>query len=211
MSVKRIAGDGVLLRVASSQVQLDALLAEVRACQHCAEHLPHAPRPVLRAASSARILVAGQAPGRRVHASGIPWDDASGKRLRSWLDLTPEQFYDQQLVAIIPMGFCYPGSGASGDLPPRPECSRLWHEGLFRLLPNIKLKLIIGSYAQKYHLQPQQNLTETVRNWRAYAPDYFPLPHPSPRNQFWLRKNPWFEDELLPELREAVRGLVDSE
>ena len=196
--------------IASDQTQLQQLLSEVCACQHCAEHLPHAPRPVLRAASSARILVAGQAPGRRVHASGIPWDDASGKRLRSWLSLTPEQFYDQQLVAIIPMGFCYPGSGASGDLPPRPECSRLWHERLFQLLPNIKLKLIIGSYAQKYHLKPQQNLTETVRNWRAHAPVSFPLPHPSPRNQLWLRKNPWFADELLPELQEVVRGLVDS-
>ena len=210
MSVKRIAGDGALLRVESSQVQLDKLLAEVRACRHCAGHLLHEPRPVLRAASSARILIAGQAPGRRVHASGIPWDDASGKRLRSWLGLTPEQFYDQQLVAIIPMGFCYSGSGAAGDLPPRPECSRLWHERLFQLLPNLKLKLIIGSYAQKYHLQPQQNLTETVRNWRAYNPDSFPLPHPSPRNQLWLRKNPWFADELLPELREAVRLIINN-
>ena len=197
-----------MAQVVSKQAQLDELLAQVRACQHCAEHLPHAPRPVLRAASSARILVAGQAPGRRVHASGIPWDDASGKRLRSWLGLAPEQFYDQQLVAIIPMGFCYPGSGASGDLPPRPECRRLWHQRLFQLLPNIKLRLIIGSYAQKYHLNPKENLTATVRNWRAYAPNYFPLPHPSPRNQLWLRKNPWFADELLPELREVVSAVI---
>lgn len=185
---------------------VEALLLDIAACRHCEAYLPHSPRPVLRAAPNSRILLAGQAPGRKVHESGIPWQDASGERLRDWLGVDAAQFYDASRFAIVPMGFCYPGAGRSGDLPPRPECRALWHPRLMPLLRDVRLVLAVGEYAQAYHL-PQRNktLTETVAAWREYWPAVVPLPHPSPRNQLWLRRNPWFESELLPALRILVR------
>jgi len=189
---------------------LRQLLREIRSCTVCEAELPFAPRPVLVADARACILVAGQAPGRRVHETGIPWNDASGDRLRAWLGLAREEFYDRSKIAIVPMGFCFPGTGPSGDRPPRPECRRTWHERVLPMLPNIRLRIIVGSYAQNYHL-PQagkRTLTEVVAQWREFAPEYFPLPHPSPRNQLWLRRNPWFERDVLPQLRTAVRDLI---
>ncbi len=190
--------------------QLKPLLAEIRACQICAEHLPHGTRPVLSAGKAARLLIIGQAPGRRVHESGVPWQDQSGDTLREWLQLTPEQFYNEKLVAIVPSGFCYPGKGASGDLPPRPECAPLWHPRLLAALPQVRLTLLIGSYAQAYYLQDRMKptLTETVANYAEYLPLHFPLPHPSPRNRFWLHHNPWFASDLLPVLRTRVASIL---
>lgn len=189
----------------------DALLTRIRACRLCEAQLPFEPRPILRALPSARLLLVGQAPGTRVHESGIPWNDASGIRLRHWLGIEREAFYDERHIAIVPMGFCYPGKGESGDLPPRPECSATWHPQLLPHLPNVRLKLLIGHYAQAYFLGAKRGktLTETVRNFRDFLPDAFPLPHPSPRNQLWLRNNPWFEEELVPLLREQVAIALD--
>ncbi len=183
-----------------------SLIKDVRACTICVPHLPHGPRPVLQIHPDARILIAGQAPGRKVHESGIPFDDASGNRLRDWMGVSRDQFYDPKLVAILPMGFCYPGTGKSGDLPPRPECAPAWREQLLASLQQLQLTLVIGQYAQAYHLQGQKNasLTEIVRAWRDFLPDTLPLPHPSPRNNIWLRRNPWFEEDLLPALRKRV-------
>lgn len=188
---------------------LAALLEEIRACRLCAAQLPLGARPVLRASASARLLVVGQAPGTRVHASGIPWDDASGKRLREWLGMDAATFYDETRVAIVPMGFCYPGTGASGDLPPRPECRRTWHPRLLPLLPDIAFTLLIGQYAQAHFLGARRkaSLTETVRAWREYWPELLPLPHPSPRNVGWFKANPWFADQILPALRERVAAV----
>lgn len=189
-----------------------ALLAEVRACQLCAAYLPLGPRPVLQIDPRARLLIAGQAPGRRVHESGVPFHDASGDRLRFWMGVTPEVFYDAARVAILPMGFCYPGTGRSGDLPPRPECAETWRAKLLASLPHLELVLVVGQYAQDYHLGAAQKatLTETVRAWKTYWPTMLPLPHPSPRNNIWLNKNPWFERTVLPRLRERVRELVSA-
>jgi uracil-DNA glycosylase len=190
--------------------KLDALLREIRACRLCEVQLPLGPKPVLRAAHGARLLVVGQAPGARVHASGIPWDDASGKRLREWLGVEADTFYDATRVAIVPMGFCYPGKAGSGDAPPRPECRTTWHPRLLPLLPGIDLTLLIGQYAQAHFLGAARkaSLTDTVRAWREYLPAYVPLPHPSPRNVAWFKANSWFEEEVLPELRERVRTLL---
>lgn len=190
---------------------LAEVLARVRACRVCAAHLPLGPRPVLRASGSARLLIVGQAPGTRVHETGIPWNDRSGDRLRAWLGVDRETFYDEARIAIVPMGFCYPGTDAKGgDLPPRPECAPLWHPEIAPHLPRIGLTLLIGQYAQRYYLGPRRKatMTETVAAWREYLPDYLPLPHPSWRNTAWLKRNPWFETELLPELRERVRALL---
>jgi uracil-DNA glycosylase len=193
---------------------LDRLLTEIRACRACADHLPLGPRPVLVAHPKARLLIAGQAPGTKVHASGIPWDDASGRRLRRWLGLEAAEFYDARRVAIVPMGFCYPGKSASGDLPPRPECRALWHDRLFERLPGLKLKVVIGQYALAYHLGGRvrrgSTLTEVVRAWRDFLPGHFVLPHPSPRNELWLRRNPWFEAEVVPVLQRAVHEVLDE-
>jgi uracil-DNA glycosylase len=190
-------------------MNLDELLVAVRDCRACEKHLPLGPRPVLRAAASARILVVGQAPGVRVHASGIAWDDPSGVRLRTWMGLDTREFYDESRVAIIPMGYCYPGRGNSGDLPPRRECATLWLDQLLARLPQVELTLLIGLYAQRHFLgnRRRQSLTQTVRAWRDYAPQYLPLPHPSPRNTPWFQRNPWFEDELLPGLRQRIESL----
>lgn len=188
---------------------LASLLAEVRACTLCTEHLPLGPRPVVQAAPSARILVVGQAPGRRVHASGKPFDDPSGDRLRDWMGVTREQFYDPAQMAIIPMGFCYPGTGTSGDLPPRPECAPTWRARLLAQLPQIELTLVIGQYAHAWHLpEGQRRLTDNVRAWRDHWPHLVPLPHPSPRNILWLRRNPWLEEEVIPALRQRVAELI---
>lgn len=187
---------------------LPALLQEIRRCQICAEHLPLGPRPVLQAGTAARILVAGQAPGRKVHASGIPFDDASGDRLREWLGISHEVFYDPTRIAILPMGFCYPGTGRSGDLPPRPECAATWHQPLLAHLKHVELTLVIGQYAMAYHLPGTASLTEAVRNWREAWPKILPLPHPSPRNNIWLKRNPWFAQEVLPALRQRIAELL---
>jgi uracil-DNA glycosylase len=167
---------------------------------------------VVRASGASRILIVGQAPGRRVHETGIPWNDPSGDQLRAWLQLTPQQFYDERRIAIVPAGFCYPGKGKSGDLPPRPECAPQWHPPLLKAMPEIRLMLLIGSYAQAIYLGDRRKatLTETVAHHAEYLPRFFPLPHPSPRNRFWLVKNPWFADEVLPVLRARVREALSS-
>lgn len=183
------------------------LLANIRACEVCKAHLPLGPRPIVAAHSKARIVIIGQAPGTKVHQTGIPWDDPSGKQLRNWLSVDDETFYDPSKIALVPMGFCYPGKGKSGDLPPRPECAPLWHEQLLTQMPNVALVILIGMYAQKYYLgkASEKNLTETVKNYTTYLPKYFPLPHPSPRNRFWLTKNPWFTDNVVPELQKKIK------
>lgn len=185
---------------------MKALLTQIRACRVCEAHLPLGPRPIVAADSSSSIAIIGQAPGIKVHQSGVPWDDPSGRQLRNWLGVTDAQFYDERLFALVPMGFCYPGKGKSGDLPPRPECAPLWHGPLFEHMPQLKLTLLIGQYAQKQYLQAtaKGNLTENIKNYKAYLPRYFVLPHPSPRNRFWLAKNPWFEAEVLPALKGCV-------
>ncbi len=190
---------------------LDALLAEVRACRVCEAHLPLGPRPVLRAGADARLLIVGQAPGTRVHATGVPFDDASGDRLRDWLGLERHTFYDPDRVAILPMGFCYPGRDRNGgDLPPRPECAPLWHARLTALLERVELTLLVGRYAQTYYLgrRARPTVGETVRAWRAYTPAYLPLPHPSWRTRGWVQRNPWFETEVIPTLRTEVRRVL---
>lgn len=191
----------------------DNLLAEVRACTICSEFLPAGPRPVLQAAPGARILIAGQAPGRRVHVSGVPFDDASGDRLRNWLGLSRETFHDPDLVAILPMGFCYPGTGANGDLPPRPECASAWRSRLVQALPRLQLTLAIGAYAVAWHVPKRSaaSLTEVVAQWRQFWPELVPMPHPSPRNNRWLKLNPWFESDLVPLLRERVDRILRSD
>jgi len=185
---------------------LKQLLSEVRACRTCEAQLPLGPRPVVRASNTARILIIGQAPGTRVHQTGIPWNDPSGERLRDWMQIDRDLFYDEEHIAIIPMGFCYPGKGKSGDLPPRPECAPQWHQRLLAEMPALRLTVLIGQYAQKYYLESgRRSLTETVQDWQACLPEHFPLPHPSPRNIRWFRNNPWFENEVLPAFREHIR------
>jgi uracil-DNA glycosylase len=190
---------------------LNTLLTEIRACRLCEKHLPLGPRPIIRAAATAKLMIVGQAPGTKVHESGVPWDDASGERLRDWLQMPKSVFYDEARVAIVPMGFCYPGRDKNGgDKPPRPECAPEWHPKLLKFIPELQLTLLVGSYAQKYYLGPdgKRTMTETVRDWRAYLPRFLPTPHPSWRNSGWVRKNLWFESEVLPELRQRVRRLV---
>jgi len=212
------------MRAASTQTheqRLARLVADIRACRICRETpdgrtLPHEPRPVLRPSASARICIASQAPGVRVHASGTPFTDPSGDRLRTWLQLTPEEFYDQRRIAIVPMGFCFPGHDATGgDLPPRRECALAWHERLFAAMPQLELTLAVGSYAQRWHLGAagSASMTSTVRRWHELLeaetrPRRIALPHPSWRNNAWLTANPWFERELLPRLRREIRGLI---
>ncbi len=188
----------------------DTLMQDIRRCDLCRPFLPAGPRPVVQASPQARLLIIGQAPGRRVHKSGIPWDDASGQRLRQWLGIDADLFYDPRHVALVPMGFCYPGTGKSGDLPPRPECAPRWHGPLLAALSQVELTLLISRHALNYYLpaMSRQTLTETVKSWRQHLPARLPLPHPSPRNNIWLRKNPWFEDELLPDLRLRVAELM---
>jgi uracil-DNA glycosylase len=188
---------------------LGPLLRDIRACTVCVEHLPAGPRPIVQAHREARILIIGQAPGRRVHESGIPWDDPSGDRLREWLGIDKATFYGKH-VALVPMGFCYPGTGRSGDLPPRKECAELWHARLLAALPAVELTLLLSRYALAAYLdaEPKTTLTASVAAWRSYAPAKLPMPHPSPRNNLWLKKNPWFEAEVLPYLRRRVRRVL---
>jgi uracil-DNA glycosylase len=196
-----------------AQAELDAFLRELRACTVCAAHLPLGPRPIVRGNASARLLITSQAPGTRVHETGLTFNDRSGDVLRGWLAIDRDAFYDEDRVAIVPMGFCYPGRGAQGgDLPPRKECAPLWHARLLPHYPRIGLTLLVGSYAINYYLKgrTQRTMVETVRNWREYLPDFFPLPHPSWRNVLWMRQNPWFAAEVLPELRRRVHALIEE-
>ncbi|MEX0960388.1 MAG: uracil-DNA glycosylase family protein [Burkholderiales bacterium] len=188
----------------------ESVLRQARACRLCEQHLPFGPKPILRALPSARLLIVGQAPGRRVHETGVPWNDPSGDRLREWMQLDRAVFYDESRIAIIPTAFCYPGTGPGGDLPPRPECAPLWHPRLVPRLVELQIALLVGGYAQAYYLgdRRKRNLTETVRHWRSYLPHFLPLPHPSPRNRIWLKTNPWFEEDVLPFLRNVVRQLI---
>jgi uracil-DNA glycosylase len=191
---------------------LTTLMGRAAVCQICAAYLPLGPRPVFQVNATARLLIAGQAPGRKVHETGVPFDDASGDRLRDWLGIDKANFYDPKQVAILPMGFCYPGAARSGDLPPRPECAPLWR-GLFLAgMPSIGLTLAIGQYAQDAYLGARRKatLTQTVRAWRDYGPRLTPLPHPSPRNNIWLAKNPWFEAEVVPDLRSRVAAILEE-
>ncbi len=204
---KARTGEQTLTHAVPADDDLDRLLADVRACAICAGRLPQRPRPVLQIGRGARILIASQAPGRTVDRSGIPFDDASGDRLRQWMGIDKAVFHDPGIVAILPMGFCYPGRGRCGDLPPRPECAPAWRGRLLNQLPTLQLTLLIGQYALARHLRPpaRRTLTETVRAWRDHEPAMLPLPHPSPRNNVWLQRNPWFEDEVLTALRARVR------
>ena len=187
---------------------LDAILREIRGCQICKGKIPE-PKPVIKASASARLLIVGQAPGTKVHASGIPWDDASGRRLRDWMGIDSATFYDVDKVAIMPMGFCYPGKGKSGDLPPRPECAPQWHDRVLALLSEVACTLLIGQYAQNYYLEDNyRTLTERVEHWQDFAPKVYVLPHPSPRNQIWLKKNTWFESSVVPHLRTTLKSLL---
>ncbi|HRI88201.1 MAG TPA: uracil-DNA glycosylase family protein [Candidatus Hydrogenedentes bacterium] len=199
------------MKSSATFARLDALLAEVRACRICEGQLPLGPRPVLRASVTARILIVGQAPGTRVHETGIPWNDPSGDRLRAWMNIDRDTFYDESRIAIIPMGYCYPGRNPrGGDLPPRKECAIHWLPKLLALLPRIQFAILAGAYAQRHYLAPraQPSLTETVRAWREYFPRYLPIPHPSPRNTHWLQTHPWFESEVVPALRVRVESLL---
>lgn len=202
-------GDVEIMKDTLAQLPFDELVRQVRACTICAEALPYGPRPVVQLSQASRILVVGQAPGRRVHETGLPFNDPSGDRLRQWMGITRETFYDARKLAILPMGFCYPGTGKSGDLPPRPECAPAWRNALLDRLSNIGLTLVIGQYAHAWHLPDgKKSVTENVKNWRQYWPDLLPMPHPSPRNNLWLRRNPWFEEEVIPVLQERVAALL---
>ena len=189
---------------------LEPLLKEIRACKVCEPSLPLGANPVIQASRFAKLLIIGQAPGTRVHETSIPWNDPSGNRLREWLALDKQTFYDPNKIAIMPMGLCYPGKGKSGDLPPRKECAPLWHQPVLEQLPNIGMTLLIGQYAQNYYLSDKpKTLTETVQQWQRWSPRYIPLPHPSPRNTLWLKKNPWFEAEVVPFIRGYVHQQLD--
>lgn len=192
----------------SSLIPHRQLLKDIRACHRCEANLPMGPRPIVQHHPDARILIVGQAPGRRVHESGIPFNDPSGERLREWLGIAPETFYDERTVALLPMAFCYPGTGKSGDLPPRKECED-WRAPLMALLPNVELTIVLGQYAQRYHFPEHKgNLTTLVQAWQTSWPEKVPLPHPSPRNNLWLKKNPWFERDLIPHLQAQVKKLL---
>lgn len=194
-----------------AEERLSELLARVRQCTLCAEHLPLPPRPVVQASEGARVLIVGQAPGWRVHSTGIPFNDPSGDRLRTWMGIGRETFYDAGRIAILPMGFCYPGKGKSGDLPPRPECAPAWRDALLARLTRVELTLAIGQYAQRWHLgRTARSVTETVSQWQSFWPAVVPLPHPSPRNNLWLRRNPWFEETVVPALQDRVATLLSE-
>ncbi|QDH78604.1 uracil-DNA glycosylase family protein [Echinicola soli] len=188
------------------------LLEEIKACQVCIDKLPMGANPIVTGSPRSKIVIIGQAPGKIVHESGIPWNDKSGDNLRKWLDVDSATFYDPDKIALVPMGFCYPGRGKSGDLPPRPECAPLWHRQLMEMMKEVQLSILVGSYAQAYYLESRsrKTLTETVKNFHEYLPEYLPLPHPSPRNNIWQAKNPWFGEEVLPTLKMQVRKILDE-
>lgn len=188
---------------------LNTLQAQVKKCRACEQYLPFEPRPVVQLNRHAKILISGQAPGIRAHQSGRPFDDPSGDRLREWMGISREAFYESGQIAVVPMAFCYPGTGSSGDLPPRKECQPIWQQRLLQALPGIELQLIIGQYAQRYHCAPYYgSVTHQVSNWKTYWPKQLPLPHPSPRNNHWLKRNEWFEREVIPQLRARVTLLM---
>ncbi|MAU71282.1 MAG: uracil-DNA glycosylase [Pseudozobellia sp.] len=189
---------------------MQKVLTEIRNCTVCSEHLPLGPRPIVAGSTSSKIILVSQAPGRKAHSHNKAWDDPSGRKLREWLGVTDDQFYHPDNFAILPMGFCYPGKGKTGDLPPRKECAPLWHELFWNNLENVKLTLVIGKYAQDRYLKnfSRGNLTENVANYQDFLPKFFPLPHPSPVNRFWMAKNPWFKSDVLPELRELVANII---
>ena len=189
---------------------MNDLISEIKKCTICLPHLEHGVNPVLSASKESKIIIIGQAPGSVVHKTGIPWDDKSGDRLRNWLGVTEEEFYDERLFALLPMGFCYPGKGKSGDLPPRSECAPQWHKLVLDDIASKKLIILIGNYAQHYYLKDaaKKNLTDTVKNYAEYLPLYLPLPHPSPRNNIWLKKNEWFEQEVIPELKRNIKSII---
>ncbi len=193
-----------------SSSALRSLIDEISDCRACRQYLPHESYPLIQANSESKILIAGQAPGAAANKSGMPFDDASGERLRNWLGVSKQQFYDENLFTILPMAFCYPGKATSGDLAPRKECALLWRSALLELLPNIQLTLVIGQYAQSYHCQDNRSLTERVQHWQDYGQALIPLPHPSPRNNIWLKRNQWFEQQLLPELQQRIRQVLEE-
>ena len=190
---------------------MQSLIHNIKSCEVCKEHLPLQPNPVFTADINSKMVIIGQAPGLAVHNTGIPWNDKSGNNLRDWLNISPEVFYNTELISIIPMGFCYPGKGKSGDLPPRKECAPLWHKPLFDQLKHVDLVLLIGKYAQDYYLKnnPYPNLTTTVKNYKDFLPKYFVLPHPSPRNNIWMAKNEWFKHLVIPELRSITSSVLN--
>jgi uracil-DNA glycosylase len=189
--------------------EVEDLSKKIKACTLCLKHLVDGVNPVVEFKASSKIVLIGQAPGKVVHLSSKPWADKSGERLREWLAVTEEQFYDTSNFAIVPMGFCYPGKGKNGDLPPRKECAPEWHPQILKALKNVELKLLVGSYAQNYYVDSKHTtLTERVRHFHDYLPDYFPLPHPSPRNNIWMKKNDWFAADVLPYLKELVNTIV---
>ncbi len=192
---------------------MHSLLKEIGNCKVCEQYLSHGVNPVIAASLTSKLIIIGQAPGRIVHNTGTPWNDKSGDNLRSWLGIDNKTFYNADLIALMPMGFCYPGTGKSGDLPPRPECAPLWHNKLLKLMGNATLILLIGQYAQNYYLgqNAKSTLTETVHNFRYYLPKYFPLPHPSPRNNIWQAKNEWFKETVLPELKLVVQNVINRQ
>ncbi|HHF7372414.1 uracil-DNA glycosylase family protein [Legionella pneumophila serogroup 1] len=189
--------------------QFESLLKEVRNCKICKQYLPLGPRPIIQLNKDVKILIAGQAPGKKVHETGIPFNDASGDRLRDWMGIDKNVFYDAKKIAILPMGFCYPGRGKSGDLPPMPECAATWRKRILGELSCVELTLVIGQYAIDWHLgnRQKESLTATVKNWEAYWPTEIVLPHPSPRNNIWLKKNPWFEQQILPILKKKISSI----
>jgi uracil-DNA glycosylase len=204
----KLGGSGETAEPEAAYPNIEALLTAVRNCRACDSCLPLGHRPVLQAGAAARILIVGQAPGVRVHTTGIPWDDPSGERLRAWMGVDKAFFYDESRIAIIPMGYCYPGRGANGDLPPRRECAALWLDQLLARLPQIELTLLVGQYAQRHFLGSlrKPSLTETTRAWREYAPRFIPLPHPSPRNQPWFKQHSWFEEDVIPALQARINA-----
>lgn len=189
---------------------MQTLLKKIKACDICAAHLPHGVNPVMAASSSSKVVIIGQAPGSKVHKTNIPWNDPSGDLLRIWMGVNKTTFYDASQIALMPMGFCYPGKGKSGDLPPRPECAPQWHQALLEKMPDVELIILIGQYSQKHYLgkKAKINLTETVKSYRDYLPRIFPLPHPSPRNRIWLKKNPWFDSEVVPAFRQLLGNWI---
>ena len=191
---------------------MKTLINKIQQCEVCKDVLPLGPRPIVQLSINSKIIIIGQAPGKRVHETRIPWNDASGKKLREWMNVDEVIFYDPHIFSIMPMGFCYPGKGVSGDLPPRPECAPLWHSIILKNHISTPLILLIGQYAQRYYLKKERknNLTETVKNFEEYLPEYFPLPHPSPRNQNWVKVNPWFMEEAIPELRKRIRLAINT-
>jgi uracil-DNA glycosylase len=198
-----------LIRISELHIMLK-LLKQIKNCKECEAHLPLGPNPVMAAGIKSKLIIIGQAPGRIVHNTGIPWNDKSGDNLRKWLNIDKDTFYNIDKVALMPMGFCYPGTGKSGDLPPRPECAPLWHQKLLAMMPNAEIILLIGQYAQNYYLgkKTKQTLTETVQHFKTYLPRYFPLPHPSPRNNIWVKRNQWFDRDVLPALRDRVSHIL---